>query len=68
MNAFEGKFRFILKDKNPTSLAQAKEYNVDIEENILDSRVDPFWNPRVKEEAKIKVSSRSSPDPIALLT
>jgi hypothetical protein len=24
MNAFEGKFQYILKDKNPTSLAEAK--------------------------------------------
>jgi hypothetical protein len=42
VNAFDGKFHFILKDKKPTSLAQAKEYNVEIEENILDSKVDPF--------------------------
>jgi len=42
MNAFEGKFLFILKDNKPTPLAQYKEYNVDIEENILDSRVEPF--------------------------
>jgi hypothetical protein len=42
INAFEGKFLFILKDNKPTPLAQYKEYNVDIEENILDSRVEPF--------------------------
>jgi hypothetical protein len=52
MNAFEGKFCFILKDKKPTSLAQDKEYNADIEENLLDSRVDPFKYPCVKAEAK----------------
>jgi hypothetical protein len=68
MNAFEGKFHFILKDKKPTSLAQAKEYSVDIEENLLDSRVEPFQYPRVKAEAKTKVSNSSAPDLIALLT
>jgi len=39
MNAFDGKFCFILKDKKPTILAQAKS---EIEENLLDSKVDPF--------------------------
>jgi hypothetical protein len=42
MNSFEGKFHFIMKDKKPTSLAWAKEYNDDIEENLLDSKVDNF--------------------------
>jgi hypothetical protein len=36
MNAFERQFRYILKDKNPTSLAEAKEFSFDIEDNILD--------------------------------
>jgi hypothetical protein len=27
VNAFTGKFHFILKDKNPTSLVEAKEYS-----------------------------------------
>jgi hypothetical protein len=36
MNDFEGQFRYILKDKNPTSLAKAKEFSIDIEENLLD--------------------------------
>jgi hypothetical protein len=68
MNAFEGKFCFILKDKNPTSLAQAKEYSVDIEENLFDSRVEPFQYSRVKVEANTKVSNNSDPDLISLLT
>jgi len=67
MNAFEGKFHFILKDKKPTSLARAKEYSADIEKNIFDSRVEPFQYPRVKEEAKTKVSNNSVHDLIALL-
>ena len=52
MNAFEGKFWFILKYKNPTSLALAKEYNDGIEEIRLDSRVEPFHYTHVKEKTK----------------
>jgi len=36
MNAFEGQCQYILKDKNPTSLAEDKEFSIDIEENLLD--------------------------------
>jgi hypothetical protein len=68
MNASEGKFRFILKDKKPTLLALAKEYSFDIEENLLNSRVEPFQYPHVKVEAKNKVSNKSAPDLIVLLT
>jgi hypothetical protein len=68
MNAFDGQFCFILKDKKPTTLAQAKEYSVEIEENLIDSKVDPFQYPCVKAKAKTKSSSSSAPDPIALLT
>jgi hypothetical protein len=68
VNAFDGKFHFILKDKKPTSLAEAKEYSAEIEENLLDSKVDPFQYPCVKAEAKTKASSSSAPDLIALLT
>jgi hypothetical protein len=68
MNAFDGKFCFILKYKNPTTLAQAKEYSAEIKENLLESKVDPFQYPRFKVEAKTKVSSSSAPDPISLLT
>jgi hypothetical protein len=35
MHAFEGKFRYILKDKNPTPLPQDKEFSINIEENLL---------------------------------
>jgi hypothetical protein len=68
VNAFDGKFCFILKDKNPTTLAQDKEYSAEIEENILDSKVDPFHYPHVKAETKTKASSSSAPDLISLLT
>jgi hypothetical protein len=68
MNAFNGEFCFILKDKRPTTLAQAKEYNAEIEENLLESKVDPFQYHHVKEETKTKASNSSAPDPIVLLT
>jgi hypothetical protein len=68
MNYFNGKFCFILKDKNPTTSAQAKEYSADIEENIIDSKVDPFQYPCTKTEENTKYSSSSAPYPIALLT
>jgi len=42
MNDFYGKFCFILKDNNPTSLEKSKEYSVDIEEKILNSKVGIF--------------------------
>jgi hypothetical protein len=68
MNAFDGKFCFILKEKKHTILAQAKEYSVEIEENILDSKFDPFQYLHVKEEAKTNDSIRNAHDPISLLT
>jgi hypothetical protein len=68
VNAFDGKFCFILKDKNPTYLEEAKEYSVEIEEKILDSKVDPFQYPRVKVETKTKASNSSALDLISLLT
>jgi hypothetical protein len=66
MNSFDGKLCFILKDKNPTTLSQA-EYSVDIEENLLESKVEPFQYPCTKIEAKTKSSSSSVPDLISLL-
>jgi hypothetical protein len=68
MNAFDGKLCFILKDKNLTSLAQSKEYNAEIDENNIDSKVDPFDCPRTKTKENTKASSRNTPDPIYLLT
>jgi hypothetical protein len=42
MNSFEWKFGFILKDKNTTSMAESKEFSIDIEENLLDYKVEHF--------------------------
>ena len=36
VNSFAGQFRFILKDKKTTSLAEVKEFSIDIEENMID--------------------------------
>jgi hypothetical protein len=55
MNAFDGKFLFILKDKKPTTLAQAKEYSAEIEENILDSKVDPFQYPVSRQKQRLRL-------------
>ena len=50
------------------SLAQAKEYIREIEENILDSKVGPFQYPHVNTEENTKAPCSSALDPIALLT
>lgn len=68
MNAFDGKFFFILKDEKPTTLAQDKEYIAYIEENLLESMVYPFQYPRVKVETKTRASSSSDLYLISLLT
>jgi hypothetical protein len=52
MNAFEGQFAFLIKDKAPDTLAKAKEYSTQIEENLISSRIEPFQFPRAKVEAK----------------
>jgi hypothetical protein len=67
MNAFYGKLYFILKEKKPTTLVQAKMYSAEIEENLFDSKIDPFQYPCAKVERKTKASSSSTQDPIALL-
>jgi hypothetical protein len=48
-------------------LAKAKEFNIDIEENLLDSKIEPFQYPHIKIESRTKVSNNSVPDPIILL-
>jgi hypothetical protein len=68
VNVFGGKFHFILKDKKPTTLAQSKDYSAKIEENILESKIEPFQYPCVKEKEKTKASSSNALDPISLLT
>jgi hypothetical protein len=39
MNSFEGQFQYIIKDKKTTSLAEDKEFSINIEENLLDSKI-----------------------------
>jgi hypothetical protein len=68
MNAFEGQFRYIIKDKKPTSLAEAKEFSINIEENLLDSKIEPFQYPRNKTESRTEVPNNNVLDLISLLT
>lgn len=35
LNAFDGQFGFILRNKDPTTFAQARDYAMQMEENIL---------------------------------
>jgi hypothetical protein len=49
-------------------LAEAKEFNINIEENLLDSKIEHFQYPRNKTESRMKVSNNSAPNPISLLT
>jgi hypothetical protein len=39
VNVFEGKFGFILRDKKPNTLEKSKEYNEEIKENIIYSKI-----------------------------
>jgi len=68
INAFEGQLWYILKDKNPTSLEKSKEFSIDIEQNLLDSKLEPFQYNRNKTKSRTKVSNNNDHDPIALLT
>jgi hypothetical protein len=52
MNSFEGQFRYILKYKNSTSLVEAKEFNIDIEENLLDSKNRTVFVPSQQDKIK----------------
>jgi hypothetical protein len=49
-------------------LAEAKEFSIDIEENLLDSKIEPFQYPHNKTESRTKFSNNSALDPITLLT
>jgi hypothetical protein len=67
MNAFEGQFAFLLKDKAPDTLGKAKEYSTQIEKNLISSRIEPFQFPHAKVEAKTKIATNNAPNPITLL-
>jgi hypothetical protein len=53
-NSFEGYFGFIIRDGKPHTLAEAKEYSEDIEENIVFSNFDHFQYPHDRTEPKEK--------------
>jgi len=67
MNAFEGQFDFILKDKEPHTLVKEKEYSTQIEENLINSIINPFKFPHAKVEAKTNTATNNALDPITLL-
>jgi len=67
VNAFEGKFSFILRDKKPYTLEKSKDYSTKIEENITYSKIEPFQYPRTRTEEKTKTIINNVPDPITLL-
>jgi hypothetical protein len=42
LNAFEGQFGVIIKEKIPEILEKAKEYSAQIEEHLIISKIEPF--------------------------
>jgi hypothetical protein len=48
LNAFEGQFGFILKERMYDSSTKAREYNAQIEEHLISSKIEPFYFPRAK--------------------
>jgi hypothetical protein len=52
LNAFEGQFGFILKEKMPENLAKAKEYTMQIEEHLISSKIEPFQFPHARENLR----------------
>jgi hypothetical protein len=60
-NDFEGKFIFMLKDKSPKTLVEAKELVAKIEEKLFASKVQPFHVPRAKDETKPRIMNNFEP-------
>jgi hypothetical protein len=54
VNSFDGKFDFILRDKKPHTLVEAREYSIEIEENIICSKFDHFQYPCARVELNNK--------------
>ena len=55
------------EDKAPDTLAKAKEYSAQIEENLISSKIEPFQFPHAKVEAKKKTTKNTPPNPITFL-
>jgi hypothetical protein len=53
--------------KHSNTLAKAKEYSAQIEENLISSKIEPFQFPHTKVEEKTKTTTNTAPDPITLL-
>lgn len=52
IKAVGGHFTFVLRDKKPSTLAEAKEIAMEVEENIRISKVDINDHPKARTEAK----------------
>jgi len=48
LNAFKGHLGFIRKEKKPENLSKAKEYNTQVEEHLISSKIEPFQFPCAK--------------------
>ena len=46
---------FLIRDKAPRTIQEAHEMAMNIENNLSSSKVEPFFAPRVKIDAKPKV-------------
>ena len=56
INAVGGHFPYVLRDKKPSTLAEAKEIAMEVEENIRISKVAINDHPRAKVEVKKETS------------
>jgi len=59
--AFTGQMGFLLKDKAPKTIQEAQEVATRIEDNLSSSRVEPFFAPRIKIDAKPKIFHNAMP-------
>jgi hypothetical protein len=59
--AFTGQLGYLLGDKNPQTIQEARYLATKIEDNLHSSKIDPFSNPRVKMETKPKIVHNIEP-------
>jgi hypothetical protein len=59
--SFNGQLGYLLRDKNPQSIQEAKELATKIEGNLLSSKIEPFANPRGKIDVKQKTVHNGEP-------
>jgi hypothetical protein len=61
VNAYQGQFGFMLKDKHPTTLKEAQEQAAWIEANLSSSKIEAFYAPRAKVETKPRTLHSTEP-------